>query len=119
MIWGGDANESDRNAQGDYKPWYQAANGDLGGALGFRDAIFSKCAGSSDVKACLDTNWTLNSSNRIDFMFARRGDGCLPMLTGQHTITFNKAGAAAKQLTGVDSSYGYSDRRALRAAVHY
>lgn len=119
LIWGGDANEGDRNASDNYKPWYQAANGDLGGKLGHRDAIFSLCAAGSAVKACLANNWTIGSSNRIDFLFAKRGDGCKPMFSGQHTISFAEAGQAAKTLTGVDSAQDYSDHRAVRAAIHY
>ncbi|HMR06958.1 MAG TPA: hypothetical protein PKA88_14335 [Polyangiaceae bacterium] len=118
MIWGGDANESDRNSSNGYKDWYRAANGDLGGKLGFRDAIFAHCeATSGPIKACLDDNKT--GKARIDYLFAKRGDGCLPMITRPHTISFEEADQAAQKFAGGDSAYNYSDHRAIRAAVHY
>lgn len=120
MIFGGDANESDRNSQNAYKDWYHMANGDLGGKLGYRDAIFNLCdEKSGPVKACLDDNWTGGAGGRIDFLWAKRGDGCLPMMTGQHTISYQEGDAAAKQVTGADSPYNYSGHRAIRAQVHY
>jgi hypothetical protein len=113
MLFGGDANEPDRKTDGSYRPWYAEANGDAGGALGFRDPIFAFCKAHPPVKGCLDDNWTIGGDKRIDFLFTRRGDGCRPHTSGAHTITFPEA----KQAAG--NSSNYSDHRAIRVAVHY
>lgn len=120
MIFGGDTNEPDLNSSGGYRPWYRALNGELGGDLGFRDAIFRLCdRGSTGLKACLQDNWTCGGDKRIDFLFSRAGSGCLPLTSLEHTITFAEADAAAQQVSGSDVAANYSDHRSVRAAIHY
>jgi hypothetical protein len=117
-IWGGDTNEPDRTATG-FRPWYALANGDRGGALGYRDVIYRKCAnGDGAVRACLDDNWTIGSGNRIDYLFARARDE-LPAQGRAHTVTFEEADAAAAQVAGADAAANYSDHRAIRARIAY
>lgn len=121
QIFGGDTNEDDLlspSKSSGYRPWYAAANGDLGGKLGFRDAIYAHCATKADVKGCLLNNWTFGSTKRIDFIFARGGDGSLPQTSDARTVTFAEANAADQQLTGADAAQGYSDHRAVSARIH-
>lgn len=119
LIFGGDMNEPDQSTGGGFRPWYRDANGELGAGQGFRDAIYARCAKSGSPQQCLDDNWTIGQARRIDFLFARTGAGCLPGMSGQHTITFEEADAAAAAAAGGDSAYNYSDHRAIRAQVHY
>lgn len=121
LIFGGDANITDTNSSGNFRPWYRGLNGDLGGAHGYRDAIYADCAGAGGpIDACLARNWTISGSRRIDYVFARRGDGTMPRMTHGHTITFNEGDAADLEVTGTDrQDRNYSDHRAVRVRVHY
>lgn len=119
VVFGGDFNESDRTAGGNFRGWYKAANGDDGGELNYRDPIFRMCQGGG-LKACLDDNWTIGSGRRIDAMFAQDGHGCRARTDRAHTITYNEAEAAAEELTGdVDPKLHYSEHRAIRAEIYY
>lgn len=119
LVFGGDMNERDRRSDGGYRPWYRQSNGDLGGKHGFRDAIFSMCDAAPNLTRCLDDNWTVASGSRIDFLFARNDDGCMPSITRAHTITYAEADDAARQVAGADDPANYSDHRAIRAQLHY
>jgi hypothetical protein len=120
LIFGGDTNRSDRTSTDAYRQWYQTMNGDLGGAYGYRDAVYNRCAASGTTKDCLADNWTIGSGRRIDFLFAKRGTGSRPSVTDAHTITFNEGDAADLAATGSDrGDRNYSDHRAVRAQVHY
>jgi hypothetical protein len=113
-IMGGDGNVTTAGGRG----WYGLVNGDAGGKLGYRDVTFAACGGAP---ACITANWTVSPSakRRIDYLFARKGDGSLPAVTKVHTVTFEEAGAAARRVTGGDSPRNYSDHRAVRARIHY
>ncbi|MGH3713501.1 MAG: hypothetical protein ACRDT4_08600 [Micromonosporaceae bacterium] len=119
MIWGGDGNVTDQDG-GAWRSWYTRTNGDLGGGLGFRDALYDHCRESStDIKACLRANWTISADRRIDFLFARRSSG-MPFTGAEHTITFNEGDAADLRFTGTDrDDRDYSDHRAVHARIHY
>lgn len=121
LIFGGDFNESDRNAEGKLRPWYAEANGDAGGPLNYRDPIYRACQGKGGLQACLDDNWTVGSGRRIDALFAQTGAGCRARSSRAHTITYNEADAAAEADTGVpnDAKLNYSEHRAIRAAIFY
>ncbi len=123
LVFGGDANYSDLDSEGAYRPWYAQLNGDVGGSLGYRDAVYSGCvSGGGAVADCLADNWTIGGSTdrRIDFLFASRGGGTLPEITGSHTVTFDEGDAADLEVTGTDrEDRGYSDHRAVGARVHY
>lgn len=121
LIAGGDTNESDRRsaAPREFKPWYAQLNGDVGGRLGFRDAIYDLCAASPGLWQCLNDNWTIGNDHRIDFLFAKKGNGNRPKVTAAHTITFEEADQAARLETGGDSAFNYSDHRAIRARLFY
>lgn len=120
LIFAGDANITDA-ASGAFRPWYRGLNGDLGGSLGYRDAIYDHCADSGGpIDECLADNWTISGDRRIDFVFARRGDGSRPQMTDGHTVTFNEGDAADLEVTGTDrQDRSYSDHRAVRVRVHY
>jgi hypothetical protein len=122
-IFAGDTNEPDRadphGLTSGYRPWYAIANGDLGGALGYRDPIFHECDATQHPKQCLNENWTIGEDKRIDFLFAQRGDGKMPSTGAAHTITFDEADHAAQLEAGGDASFNYSDHRALRARIRY
>ncbi|MGH3646773.1 MAG: hypothetical protein ACRDTM_06320 [Micromonosporaceae bacterium] len=120
LIWGGDANITDQSS-GSWRSWYTRANGDLGGSLGYRDALYDHCReSSSNVKSCLLDNWTISGSRRIDFLFARKGSGGMPFTGAEHTVTFNEGDAADIEFTGNDrTDRDYSDHRAVRARIHY
>lgn len=118
-IFGGDTNETDRTDAG-YRGWYELANGDRGGALGYRDVVFRMCQnGGGSLRACLDDNWTTGEAHRIDFLFARRPSGGLPAQGATHTVTFAEADAAAQHTTGSDDGANYSDHRAVRSRIFY
>lgn len=121
LIFGGDTNISDVNwdASGDpYRAWYSWLNADLGGAGGYRDAVYSLCMGTDDVKGCLQARSTFGTK-RIDFMFAKKSSG-LPTIDGRDTIAFNDADQADITLTGTDrTDMNYSDHRAIAARIHY
>ena len=120
VLFGGDFNEPDRKGGGEPHPWYAQANGDGGGGLNYRDPIYSECLATADLQACLDDNWTIGSDRRIDMLFAQDGNGCRARTARAHTITFNQAEAAAKDLTGSsDANLDYSDHRAVRAEFYY
>ncbi|MBA3547123.1 MAG: hypothetical protein H0T76_11615 [Nannocystis sp.] len=118
VIFGGDFNESDRNENGGFRPWYALANGDDGGELNYRDPIYRTCQSAKDLQTCLDDNRT--GSKRIDMLFAQDGDGCRARTRRAHTITYNEAEAAAKAITGIgDPDLNYSEHRAVRAEFYY
>lgn len=118
-IFGGDFNESDRNANNDYRAWYAKANGNLGGAFNYRDPVYRMCE-PLDLLACLADNWTIGNGNRIDMMFAQDGQGCRAKTRHAHTVTFNEADDAAAMFEGQDQAgLDYSDHRAVRAEVYY
>jgi hypothetical protein len=121
VIFGGDFNESDRNDNGDFRPWYAEANGDDAGKLNYRDPIFRMCDNQGGLQACLDDNWTIGSGRRIDAMFAQTGDGCRARTSRAHTITYSEADAAAEEITGMpnNANLNYSEHRAIRAAIFY
>ncbi len=123
QIAAGDLNYTDTATSGgtDFRTWYKSMNGDLGGTYGFRDAIYAKCAASGDpLGGCLGDNWTISSTRRIDFVFARNADGSMPAISAQHTVTFDEGDAADVTQTGDDrTDRNYSDHRAVMAQVHY
>jgi hypothetical protein len=121
LIFGGDGNVTDTDASGDFRPWYAGLNGDLGGTHGYRDASYAGCADSGEpINECLAENWTIGGNRRIDYVFARRGDGTMPQMTYSHTVTFNEGDAADLEVTGTDRrDRSYSDHRAIRVRVHY
>ncbi|MBX5484840.1 MAG: hypothetical protein IRZ16_23705 [Myxococcaceae bacterium] len=110
LIFGGDANEPDVRSDGSFRPWYKKANGDAGGALGFRDLNYAMRKRAKNPEQCCTDNWTIGSDKRIDSVFARRGDGCLPIVHRADTVTVDEADAAAKQITGADAPQNYSDK---------
>ncbi|CAM3178683.1 hypothetical protein [Stackebrandtia soli] len=120
-IVGGDFNYGYRGSAGDWHPWYKSMNGSLDGRHNFRDVVYADCqAGSGSVKSCLKGNWTIGNGSRIDFLFAKRGNGTMPKVTAAHTITFNQGDDADKKLTGGDrTDRDYSQHRAIRARIHY
>ncbi|HEX6682287.1 MAG TPA: hypothetical protein VF062_05805 [Candidatus Limnocylindrales bacterium] len=122
-IWGGDANVVS-NADGEWRAWFEATNGQLGGRHNYKDVAYADCAKRNDtigIRECLrDSHWTLGGDNRIDFLFAKRGDGTMPPIGAAHTVTFDEADAAADRIEGSDHrGLHYSDHRAIRARVHY
>ncbi|SCL31361.1 hypothetical protein GA0074692_3098 [Micromonospora pallida] len=123
-VWGGDANVSDQTTA-DWRGWYTATNGQLGGRHNYRDAAYDDCServsGGAAMRQCLrDTHWTVGGDNRIDFLFARRGDGSMPMTGAEHTVTFTEGNQADIAVTGSDrQDRSYSDHRAIRARIHY
>lgn len=119
-IWGGDANITDTSS-GDFRDWYAYANGDLGGALGYRDAMYDDCLErSGSTMTCLADNWTIGHNRRIDFLFAKKGNGDMPFTGAEHTVTFNEGDRADEAVTGSDNTdRDYSDHRAVRARIHY
>ncbi|MFZ6184680.1 hypothetical protein [Nannocystis pusilla] len=120
VLFGGDFNEPDRKDNGDWRPWYAEANGDVGGALNYRDPIFRACKSGGGVQACLDDNWTIGGDKRIDMLFGKDGHGCRARTRRAHTITYAEAEAAAKELTGdTDPDLNYSEHRGIRAEFYY
>ncbi|UED83883.1 hypothetical protein [Streptomyces profundus] len=121
-LVGGDTNRaaSTTNGQDDWTSWYRSMNGDLGGAYGFRDVVYAECAGAP---ACLADQWTIITSGnerRIDFLFARKPGGALPVTSHAVVPTFDEGDAADLALTGTDNEHlDYSDHRAIGARVHY
>lgn len=123
-IFGGDTNEPelrDSTDTCDYWPWYPEVNGELGGPLGYRDPIYDRCMRAGNLKRCLHDNWTTSSTEgrRIDFLFAGLPDRGLPDTSWAHTVTFDEADAADRELWGDDDPQNYSDHRAVRARFHY
>lgn len=119
VIFGGDFNEPDRQADGDPRPWYAAANGDDGGELNYRDPIYYKCQ-SGKLQTCLDDNWTIGGERRIDMLFAQDKHGCRARTARAHTITYAEGDAAAEQFTGDgDPALNYSEHRGIRAEFYY
>lgn len=120
VIFGGDFNEPDRKDNDDPRPWYAQANGDGGGELNYRDPIYRACQAARGLQACLDDNWTIGGDRRIDMLFAQDGDGCRARTDRAHTITFNEAEAAAKDISGdSDPDLNYSEHRGVRALFFY
>jgi hypothetical protein len=121
LLFGGDANSSDRTSAGDYRGWYKSLNGDLSGQYGYRDALYDHCAAAAGTtEDCLSDNWTIGGSRRIDFLFAKKSGGGVPSVTDAHTITFNEGDAADLAATGTDrQDRNYSDHRSVRARVYY
>lgn len=117
VIFGGDFNESDRKDSGEFRDWYHKANGDDGGMFNYRDPIYRAC--QDKLQACLDDNWTIGSSKRIDAVFGMDGEGCRARTRRAHTVTFDEADAAAEEIVGSDSTLNYSDHRAIRAEFYY
>lgn len=123
LIFGGDTNEPDtvtHDTTSQYNPWYLLANGELGGAILYRDPIWSMCS-AGDLRACLVRNWTFRGNNdrRIDFLFGRTPTG-YPEVLRAHTVTFNEGDDADLQLTGTDNaSVGYSDHRSVLWRLRY
>ncbi len=119
VIFGGDLNESDRKDDKSFRDWYQSANGNLGGAYNYRDAVFRMCE-PLDVQSCLDDNWTLGNGKRIDMVFAQDGGGCRAKTRHAHTVEYNEADDAQEQFTGNDvAGLDYSEHRAVRTEVYY
>jgi hypothetical protein len=117
-IAGGDANVRDRTASGTFQSWYNRANGDRGGALGYRDVVYHRCM-SLVLATCLDTQWTFGGDRRIDFLFAKRASG-MPSLANAGTISFDAGDAADNAVTGTDrEDLSYSDHRATMADIYY
>lgn len=128
-IYGGDLNLDELRSDSTYKTWYTRTNGDLGGELSYRDAIYDDCSerySGDALKDCLRANWTFNggSKPRIDFLFAQEDRCCsstpaTPFVGTEATVTFNAADAADKHLTGTDSEVNYSQHRSVLARIHY
>ncbi|WP_433392666.1 hypothetical protein [Micromonospora sp. KLBMP9576] len=125
-VWGGDLNNHDQSAGKVFTPWYNKVNGDRGGALGWRDAIYDACrrANPADITNCTyDRNWTIAGENRlrrIDFLFAKLPGGALPRTDAGRTITFDEGDAADKAVTTTDrEDRDYSDHRAIRSRIYY
>lgn len=122
-VWGGDTNEPTlRNAASEtsgYRPWYARANGDLDGALAYRDPVHRMCQERKSLIACLMNNWTIGQERRIDSMYFALPDGAMPETSAAHTVSFDEADAAAKAISGTDNNANYSDHRAVHARVHY
>jgi hypothetical protein len=122
FLAGGDTNEPDlvtHTAASALNPWYALQNVDVGGALGWIDPVWRRCADSGALRACVLDQWTFRgaSDRRIDFVFVRGGGA--PAVLDAHTITFDEAGDADRARTGSDSTLGYSDHRAVWARVRY
>ncbi|WP_367123499.1 hypothetical protein [Streptomyces phytohabitans] len=120
-VAGGDTNAHDRR-DGAWRTWYEAANGDLGGKYGFRDAVYAHCAAQADPAGCRAGRWTLETSalRRVDYVLARKPGGALPRISGTVVPTFADGDRADEELTDDgDSPLGYSDHRAVGARVHY
>lgn len=121
-VAGGDANRgaSTTNGKDDWTDWYAAANGDIGGAHGFRDAVYAGC--SADA-ACMGENWTIitdGKERRIDFLLARTKGKQPAPFSGTVVPTFDEGDQADLDLTGTDrQDLNYSDHRAVGSRVHY
>ncbi len=122
LLMGTDANSRDWD-EGAWRDWYCGTNGDIpaddpdtavdesGGCSdspyenqGFRDPIYQLCGG--DPK-CLDPEHDTRSRSRIDFIFAKLGDGTLPKTS--HADTIKRGGADGP----------FSDHRAIRSMIYY
>jgi len=123
-IWGGDANLGHQTS-GDWRTWYSRTNGDLGGTHGYRDVAYDDCkerhSTKSGILSCLSgTHWTVGGDRRIDFLFAKKGNGGMPFVGAEHTVTFDEGDQADLTVTGTDrQDRSYSDHRAVRARIHY
>lgn len=116
LLMGTDSNSRDWDAasdgSGEWRCWYRGTNGDLGGTgcgndknanQGFRDPIFQACAGK---RSCLDGEATRRNA-RIDYIFAKLGEGSMPRTSDQ--LTLPAAGPDGR----------YSDHRAIRSLIYY
>lgn len=132
FLAGGDSNNGDSSRFGEaaWTPWYEAINGDLGGAHEFRDAAYAGCLDPDParVAACLKAKdvWTLwdraggKDPRRIDFLLGRKPGGAPPTMTNVVVPTFDEGDQADVDLTGTDErTLDYSDHRAVGARVHY
>ncbi|MGC4896329.1 hypothetical protein [Micromonospora sp. DT31] len=121
-VWGGDLNISDRDGS-TFRSWYNKVNGDRGGALGWRDAIYHACnkANPATVAACAAANGTLgNSANRYDYLFSKLPGGAKPRIENAKTISFDEGDAADNYYTNSDrEDRNYSDHRAVQARIFY
>jgi hypothetical protein len=107
FVWGGDINLPDRDAGGWY-PWYATVNGEVGGALGYRDAIYQACGGQL---GCLEQNVTLLKV-RYDFLFTKYNGaykGGLPNTSDAWTPPWDPDGDGLR----------YSQHRAVKAYVYW
>lgn len=125
-VAGGDANAHDIGEGGapDGEPstWYEAANGDAGGELGFRDAVYAHCDTADDPRACKDDRWTLEAKTkrRVDYLLGRKPGGEMPEMSGVVVPTFEDGDKADEEVSDDgDSPLVYSDHRAVGARVHY
>jgi hypothetical protein len=124
LIWGGDLNESARNPDGSFKPWFQRAQVGFTGNLNYRDPVYTYCASTADLSGCLNNNFTFASTNpsppttRIDHLFVRNTSGSLPSAT--NTVSGAAANTADAQVTASsDSAYYYSNHLAVRSYLYY
>ncbi|WP_255945698.1 hypothetical protein [Streptomyces odontomachi] len=122
FVAGGDTNRgaSTHNGQDDWTDWYAATNADVGGAHGFRDAVYQGCGGDA---VCAGENWSIQSDSgprRIDFLFAREPGGTPADTSDTVVPDFDDADQADIALTGDDNQdLNYSDHRAVGSRVHY
>lgn len=124
LIWGGDLNYTDMSSADNYRSWYSRTNGDLGGALGFRDILYDRCSETystaAEIKACLKANWTISGDRRIDFLFAKLTSGGMPRVDRGRTVSFAEGDAADLEVTGDDrSDRDYSDHRSVMGQIYY
>ncbi|RII14686.1 hypothetical protein DSC45_20245 [Streptomyces sp. YIM 130001] len=121
-LAGGDSNAHEQTG-GDWHPWYAAANADIGGRFGFRDAVYADCATQDDPDACRADRWTLitKSHRRVDYLLGRKPDGAQPRMTDVAVPTFDEGDLADEELSddGDRGDLDYSDHRAVGARVHY
>lgn len=125
-VAGGDTNAHDLGEggapDGEASPWYAAANGDLNGSLGFRDAVWAGCATTADPLACRTSKWTFQgkTKRRIDYVLGRGAGGEPPRITNAVVPTFQDGNDADDALSeDGDNPLGYSDHHAVGARVHY
>lgn len=118
-VIAGDANESDLNSSGGFRRWFDLVNGDRGGNLSYRDAIYQFCRKRDALKKCLDNNWTGGAGKRIDFTFYRAANKKLPRVLASHTVTYDEADAADRKLSGSDHPANYSQHRAIVSRVRF
>lgn len=139
-IFGGDLNISDMEGDGDYRPWYSEANGDVDPTgLRYRDAIYDYCRERALlpieplVKVCLRSNWTFDhgsgDTRRIDFLFAQARDPrgerlpLLPLTGAAATVSFDAAdradGENPDNPDDEEAKRDYSEHRAILARIHY
>jgi hypothetical protein len=125
FVAGGDTNHSasSTNGEDNWTTWYRAANGDIGGAHRFRDAVYAGCADAGgSIPDCLADKWTLHTTGprRVDFLLARNPAGAPPRTSHPVVPTFDEGDAADLELTGNDDQdMDYSDHRSVGARIYY